>query len=176
MAASLPGMRTAVVAVVFAGCVLAGCGEEMQEAASKPAANTQPEQKPAAAKKKKAKRTFVKVMKTRYGKILVDGKGRALYLFDKEKSRKSECYGACAKAWPVFHARGKPKAGKGIQQKLLGTSKRKDGRSMVTYNGHPLYYYVTDKAPGEVTCQNVDEFGGLWLVVAPSGNAIRSAR
>jgi predicted lipoprotein with Yx(FWY)xxD motif len=126
----------------------------------------------AAAPAKKARGTYVKVRKTDYGRILTDGKGRALYLFDKEKTPRAQCYEACAAAWPVFYARGEPKAGKGVKQSKLGSTGRRGGRSQVTYNGHPLYYYVTDKAPGQVTCQNVFEYGGKWLVVAPSGRAI----
>ena len=66
--------------------------------------------------------------------------------------------GACAKAWPYF-AKGCSLAGKGVRQSLLGTSRRRDARRQVSYNGRPLYYYVRDKKPGQVLCQNVDEFG-----------------
>ena len=117
--------------------------------------------------------TTVKVMQTRYGRILVDGSGRALYLFTKEGGPKARCYGGCAQAWPVFYARGEVRAGRGARGDLIGTTRRRGGRRQVTYAGHPLYYYVTDRNPGEVTCQNVVEFGGTWLVVAPSGAAIR---
>src|SRR5687767_6878056 len=98
------------------------------------------------------KTTTVRVMQTRYGRMLVDGKGRALYLFTKEGGPKARCYGACAEAWPVFYARGKLRAGKGAVGDLIGTTRRRDGRRQVTYNGHPLYYYVTDRKSGEVTC------------------------
>ena len=60
----------------------------------------------------------------------------------------------------------------GADRKLIGTTRRRDGRRQVTYRGHPLYYYASDRKPGQVTCQNVAEYGGTWLVVAPSGNAI----
>jgi predicted lipoprotein with Yx(FWY)xxD motif len=129
--------------------------------------STTAEQTPQAGTSKAKRTTTVKVMRTRYGRMLVDGKGRALYLFTKEGSSKAECYGACATAWPVFYARGRLRAGAGADRDLIGTTRRRDGRK------HPLYYYVTDRAPGVVTCQNVVEFGGTWLVVAPSGNAIR---
>lgn len=107
-----------------------------------------------------------------YGKILTDTKGRTLYLFTKEKSSKSECYGACAKAWPPFFTKGKPKAGKGVTASKLGTTKRTDGKTLVTYDDHPLYYYVDEAKAGQVLCQGVDEFGGVWYVVSPSGDAI----
>ena len=165
-------MRGGSVTIVLAACLVAGCGGDMEQAAA-PAPKKEDKPAAAPATKKSGRSTYVKVRKTDYGRILTDGRGRALYLFEKEKTTRSECYGACAKAWPVFYAKGEPKAGKGLKQKLLGTTKRADGRSVVTYNGHPLYYYVTDTKPGQVTCQNVDEYGGKWLVVAPSGKAVR---
>jgi predicted lipoprotein with Yx(FWY)xxD motif len=57
--------------------------------------------------------------------------------------------------------------------KLVGTTRTDDGRLQATYRGHPLYYYVGDRAPGEVKCQAVFEFGGYWYVVRASGNAVR---
>ncbi len=74
-------------------------------------------------------------------------------------------------AWPPLLAKGKPRAGDGARKGLLGTTRRRDGRLQVTYAGHPLYYYVED-APGRILCHNVDEFGGLWLVVKPNGSAV----
>jgi predicted lipoprotein with Yx(FWY)xxD motif len=115
----------------------------------------------------------VKLLKTRFGRILVTGKGLTLYLFDKEKTRQSECYDDCATAWPPYLTGGKPVAGKDVKQKLLGTTTRTDGTKQVTYKGHPLYRYHNEDQAGEVLCQNVSEFGGLWLVVNRKGNAIR---
>jgi len=114
------------------------------------------------------------VRRTRYGRILFDGRGRALYAFTRDRRRgRSQCYGACAKAWPVYLAKGRLLAGKGVRQSLIGTTRRRDGRRQVAYNGRPLYYYVGDKSPGQVLCQNVDEFGGTWLVVRPNGQLVR---
>jgi len=114
------------------------------------------------------------VRNTRYGTILFDGGGRALYGFTRDRrGGPSQCYGACATAWPVHYAKGQLRASAGVKQSLLGTTKRRDGRLQVTYNGWPLYYYIDDRSPGQVTCQNVDEFGGLWLVVRPSGQLVR---
>ncbi len=110
---------------------------------------------------------------SQYGSILFDSEQRAIYLFDKESSESSQCYGACAEAWPPVLTEGEPRAGAGLDPKLLGTTDRNDGSTQVTYGGHPLYYYVDDP-PGEVLCHNVDEFGGLWLVVEPrSGEAVQ---
>jgi predicted lipoprotein with Yx(FWY)xxD motif len=111
---------------------------------------------------------------TRFGRILFDGRGRALYGFTRDRrGGPSQCHGACARAWPVYFAPGKLRAGEGVKRSRIGTTRRPDGRRQVTYNGWPLYYYVGDRSPGQVLCQNVDEFGGTWLVVRPSGGLVR---
>ena len=108
-----------------------------------------------------------------YGRILLDGKGFALYAFTRDGRGRSQCTGACARAWPPYIARGPLRAATGVAAKGLGVTKRADGRKQVTFDGRPLYYYVGDRRPGQVLCQNVDEFGGLWLVVRPSGRLVR---
>ena len=111
---------------------------------------------------------------SRYGRVLFDGKGRALYAFTRDhRGGKSRCYGDCARAWPVYYKRATLTARSGVKRALLGTVRRKDGRLQVTYNGWPLYYYVGDTRAGQISCQNVREFGGTWLVVSPSGRLVR---
>jgi predicted lipoprotein with Yx(FWY)xxD motif len=117
-----------------------------------------------------AKGAKVTVVDSDYGRVIANGKGEAFYLFDKEDTKKAECYGACASVWPPVLTKGKPRAGNGVKAGLLGTTKRANGKLQVTYAGHPLYYYVDD-APGTILCHDVDEFGGLWLVVKPNGQA-----
>jgi predicted lipoprotein with Yx(FWY)xxD motif len=118
--------------------------------------------------------TTLTVRNSRFGRILFDGRGRVLYAFTRDgRGAGSRCTGACAEAWPVFVATGRPVAGTGARQSLVGTTKRRDGRRQVTYGGRPLYYYVGDKAPGQILCQDVDEFGGTWLVVRPNGELVR---
>jgi predicted lipoprotein with Yx(FWY)xxD motif len=113
------------------------------------------------------------VRQTRYGRILFDGKRRVLYGFTRDRrGGPSRCYGACATAWPVYYSKGTLEAGNGVKQSLLGTTRRRDGRRQVTYNGWPLYYYAHE-GPLEVRCQNVAGFGGLWLVVRPNGTLVR---
>ena len=106
------------------------------------------------------------------GEVLFDDSDRAIYLFDKEKSERSECFGECAEAWPPVLTEGDPQAGGGANAGLLGTIERDDGTTQVTYNGHPLYYWVNDPA-GQVLCNGVDEFGGVWLAVEPNGDAVQ---
>jgi predicted lipoprotein with Yx(FWY)xxD motif len=107
-----------------------------------------------------------------FGKVLFDARGFVLYAFTKDR-RQSACSGTCAKAWPPYVARGRLRAGAGVKMALLGTIGRPDGTQQVTYAGRPLYYYVGDKRPGQILCQNVSEFGGLWLIVRPSGKLVR---
>jgi predicted lipoprotein with Yx(FWY)xxD motif len=106
------------------------------------------------------------------GRILVDSKGITLYDFAKDKGTASTCYGACAALWPPVTTKGKPVAGRGARTSLLGTTKRKDGKVEVTYNGHPLYYFVTDKKPGQTTGQGVNQFGAPWWVLSAAGKEI----
>jgi predicted lipoprotein with Yx(FWY)xxD motif len=108
-----------------------------------------------------------------YGRILFDGRGFVLYAFTHDPRGRSTCSGDCAKAWPPYVVRGRPSAGPGVNAKLLGTTTRRDGSKQVTYAGRPLYYYVGDRKPKQILCQNVREFGGLWLVVRPSGAPVR---
>jgi predicted lipoprotein with Yx(FWY)xxD motif len=116
----------------------------------------------------------VKAADSRFGTVLFDGKGRVLYLFTKDRREsRSRCYGGCAEAWPPAMTRGKPRAGAGVERGKLGTTKRRSGKRQLTYNGHPLYYYVGDTRPGQILCQDVAEFGGVWYVVAPDGTAVK---
>lgn len=121
-------------------------------------------------------RTKVAVAKTALGRILVDGKGIALYDFPPDKGTTSVCYGACATLWPPLLTHGKPIAGPGVRASLLGTTRRKDGKLEVTYNGHPLYYWVGDHKPGQTTGQGIDQFGGPWWVLSPAGREIHRRR
>lgn len=114
----------------------------------------------------------VHLAKTRLGTILVDGRGITLYDFVKDKSTASACYGACAALWPPLITHGRPVAGPGVRASLLGTTKRKDGKLEVTYGGHPLYYFVSDRKPGQTTGQGVSQFGGPWWVLSPTGKEI----
>ena len=108
-----------------------------------------------------------------YGQVLFDGRGFVLYAFDKDPRGRSVCRGACAKAWPPYLVRGPLRGRAGVKASLVGTTRRSNGTRQVTYAGRPLYYYVGDKKPRQILCQNVSEFGGLWLVMRPSGKLVR---
>ena len=108
------------------------------------------------------------------GTILVDGKGRSLYLWNADKGDKSMCSGACAQAWPPLIASGAPKAGPGVKASLLGTTTRADGTREVTYAGHPLYLFSGDTQPGQTAGQGSNAFGAPWWVVSSAGKALTS--
>jgi predicted lipoprotein with Yx(FWY)xxD motif len=117
-------------------------------------------------------REMVTAGSSRYASILFDGRGFVLYAFTRDVKGRSSCAGACAAAWPPYLA-ASPAAGKGTTGSLIGTTRRADGNLQVTYAGRPLYYYVGDRSPGEILCQNVEEFGGRWLVLRVDGGLVR---
>ena len=103
------------------------------------------------------------------GNILSDGEGRTLYLFTRDERNKSNCSGACLQRWPALLTVGDPKAGEGLDARLLGATKRDDGATQVTYNSWPLYYFAADDKPGDTKGQNV---GGIWFVLSAAGRAV----
>src|SRR5438045_1413134 len=156
------------VAVLSLTAVLAGCGSATPTMSSAPApaaAKSDPSPRPA----RPSGGPSVKVARSAYGRILFDGHRRALYLFTRDSGATSHCYGACAASWPPYLVKRTPAAGQGTPEKLLGLTRRRDGRRQATFAGHPLYYYVGDRRPGQVLCQNVAEFGGTWLVLSSRG-------
>jgi predicted lipoprotein with Yx(FWY)xxD motif len=108
------------------------------------------------------------------GTFLVDGNGRALYLWDADHGSKSTCSGACAQAWPPVTTTGTPKASGAVKASLLGTTKRADGSSEVTYAGHPLYTFAGDTQAGQTNGQGSNGFGAPWWVVTPAGKALQN--
>jgi predicted lipoprotein with Yx(FWY)xxD motif len=106
------------------------------------------------------------------GEILVNSQGRTLYLFKRDSGAMSACTGACASNWPPLRATGKPTVGTGAKTSIVATSPRSDGKSQVTYNGHPLYLFEGDKKPGDTNGEGLTAFGGGWFAVSPAGNQV----
>jgi predicted lipoprotein with Yx(FWY)xxD motif len=106
------------------------------------------------------------------GTIVVDGEGLTLYILTADEQGPSTCYDDCAGAWPPFTTDGDPQAQAGVDASLLGTTDRDDGTTQVTYGGWPLYYFIQDAAPGDVTGQGIVGFGGTWWVIGPDGMPI----
>ena len=186
--------KGAVVAVAIAlAVILAGCGSgggaassssataSSKAASSSPAKSSSPSSSGSASSPASTggastsssaagTATVAAARRAGLGMILVDSKGRTLYLFTPDKHGRSACYGACAKAWPPLT--GKPKASKGVSASKLGTITRKDGSTQVTYDGHPLYYFASDKKPGDTKGEELKGFGGEWYVVSPAGHEV----
>lgn len=114
----------------------------------------------------------VKLGHSSLGRIIVDSRGRTLYLFAHDRHGKSSCYGMCAAYWPPLITHGKPRAILGARGALIGTARRKDGRMQVTYNRHPLYTFAKDTKRGQTSGEEVNAFGALWYVVSPAGAKI----
>jgi predicted lipoprotein with Yx(FWY)xxD motif len=173
--------RPLLILIACAG-LAAGCGSEESEepsaasggAETSPAAEREsageaadPQEAPASAGPRRGPR--VKLRDSQFGPVLFDGRDRALYLFTRDPRNKTRCYGACAEAWPPFYAKGRPRAGRGVDRSLLGRIERRDGRRQVTYKGQALYFYVDDPR-GQVLCNDVFEFGGTWYALDADGN------
>jgi predicted lipoprotein with Yx(FWY)xxD motif len=165
--------RTATLLLSSGLLVLAGCGDNgggsNGSSTPPPAESTAAATAPAPATPKPARTgTQIVLGDSQFGSMLYDSRKQAIYIFEKDPTNKTVCYGDCATAWPPVYTTGEPRAAKGVKQSLLGTVKRRDGRSQVTYAGHPLYFYVNE-GPGEVRCHNVFLNGGTWWVVGPDG-------
>jgi predicted lipoprotein with Yx(FWY)xxD motif len=171
-----------LISVVAIALLLTGCGSDDPEdetASDTPTSespSSTPSDEPAEpadtppTEKQPATGTVVTTADSEFGEMLFDKSGQAIYLFDKETSSEAACYDACAEAWPPVLTEGDPQPQGGVTGRLLGTTKRADGSTQVTYGGHPLYYYAHE-GKNEVLCHNVSEYGGLWLVVTPTGEA-----
>ena len=117
----------------------------------------------------------VAVANTALGRVLVNGRGGTLYLFEKDKHGKSACSGKCAGFWPPLITSGKPLATAGAKASLLGTTRRADGRLQVTYNHHPLYTFVKDTRKGQTNGEGLNVFGAEWYAVSTAGAKIEKS-
>jgi predicted lipoprotein with Yx(FWY)xxD motif len=158
------------IAALAAGA-FAGCGSSDSSAKDDPVVSAEGSAALTAAAAK-VKGPKLKTVSSDYGRILSNGRGRALYLFTADRGKTSDCSGDCATAWPPYIVKSKPVAGSGAKAGLIGTTRRSDGKLQATYAGHPVYFYEGDNEPGEVLCQAVDEFGGYWYVLRGNGKAV----
>jgi predicted lipoprotein with Yx(FWY)xxD motif len=165
-------MRRAILMSATTGAVIAllaaGCGGNSKPATAAGSPTTTAGSPTTTA----ASGTTVAVQTSKLGKILVDDRGRTLYLFEKDKGPMSTCSGACATAWPPVITTGAPQAGSGASAAELATTARDDGMMQVVYHGHPLYRYTGDSKAGDTTGQGLNQFGAEWFVLAPSGDKI----
>ena len=145
-------LHAVVVGALGLALMAAGCGGAMPSSNGGPAT--------------------VKLMQTQFGRFLVDGQGHTVYLFQKDEKGESYCNGACAAVWPPLETSSKP-SGSGIDTAALGTIKRDDGETQVTYRGHPLYYYAADAStPGKTKGEDIEQFGAGWYLVGAHGQPV----
>ena len=159
-------MKRALVPVIAAGAaaLVAGCGGGGSSHGSA-AVGSAPS---------KSRGTAVDVRSSKLGRILVNGSGRTLYLFEKDKGPMSTCFGACASAWPPATTAARPVAGPGLASAKLTEVARKGGARQLVYNGHPLYFYAGDQGPGQTNGEGLRQFGAEWYVLSPAGNKVET--
>ncbi len=173
-------MKTVSLLLSIGLLALAGCGGDGDGSDSNPssgATDTEADTTTAVNERnggseKSPKGTAVALGDSEFGQILFDSKRQAIYIFERDEKSKSNCYGDCAEAWPPVFTEGEPRAGKGVDRSLLGTTKRRDGKLQITYADKPLYYYAHE-GPGEVKCHNVNLNGGFWWVLGPDGERLQ---
>ena len=159
-------------ALAAVGVLAAGCGSNGSGSGSGSGSGGYGSSGTAPASGEASSVATVSATSTSLGMILVDGNGRTLYLFEKDQPNQSACAGACVAAWPVDQSSGTPKAGSDATASLLGTIKRSDNTTQVTYNKHPLYYFARDSQAGQHNGQGINAFGAVWFVVTPAGAAV----
>jgi predicted lipoprotein with Yx(FWY)xxD motif len=165
-------MKPLLLTLLACAGLAAGCGDSDEPGPQVASSDQREAAEPDAAEPKPAARRRgprVRLRDSQLGRVLFDGRDRALYLFTRDPKRKTRCYGSCAEAWPPFYAKGRPRAGRGVDRSLLGTIERRDGRRQVTYKGQALYFYVDDPK-GQVLCNDIVEFGGTWYAVDAEGS------
>lgn len=160
-----------MVVVPIAALLAAACGSSSHNATTK--ANTSTSSAPSSSS---AKATISTRTIKPYGAVLVNSAGHTLYVFSPDKAKKVTCVSTCATIWPPtkLPAGSKPAAAGQVKASLLGSDPNPSGGRVVTYNGWPLYSYVTDTAPGVAHGQGLKLSGGLWYVISPSGTVIKS--
>ncbi len=156
--------------VVAAAAILSGCGggsTKPTTATSSPGSSANPATK------------FSIASVSGVGSVVVDGKGRTVYILTSDGNTNVPCTDAsgCTKLWPDLplpNGASAAKAGSGIKASLLGTKKLSDGETYPTYNGWLMYEYAADTGPGQANGQGIKSFGGTWYVLNASGTPVTS--
>jgi predicted lipoprotein with Yx(FWY)xxD motif len=169
-------MKRTLISLAACSAILAGCADDAEPMRDEPAGRRQSADREMVATEGRVAEAAarprgprVRLRDSQLGRVLFDGRNRALYIFTRDVRNRSRCYGECAVAWPPFLAKERPRAAPGVRQSLLGRIRRRDGSRQVTYKGQPLYFYVDDPR-GQVLCNDVPEFGGTWYALNARGN------
>jgi predicted lipoprotein with Yx(FWY)xxD motif len=151
----------ALLLLLGAGSILAACGGPVTTLTSPPTTDDA---------------LALTTQRSPAGPILATGSGFTLYDFGPDSTNHSTCVNAgCVFQWPPLEVTGPVRVGPGVNRALLGTVRRPDGSTQLSYNGHPLYTYILDTKPGWITGQGIDQDGGPWYVLDPAGNEIRTS-
>ena len=118
---------------------------------------------------RRSQRATVAISGSELGRVLVDGRGRTLYLFERTSTARAPAPVPCADRMAAADRIGQAARVGRSKASLLGTTKRADGRLQVTYNHHPLYTFIKDTREGPDGRENLDAFGAEWYAVSPDG-------
>jgi predicted lipoprotein with Yx(FWY)xxD motif len=164
---------SAVLGVSVGVALLAACSSAASSSSTPAASSTS--STPAAAASGSTTALVITTKSSSAGDFLTNGSGQAIYMWTKDSMNASACSGACASAWPPVTATGALTAAGGVNKADLSTFARSDGTKQVAYDGHPLYYFVGDSKPGEISGQGSDGFGAKWWLVNTAGTAITTS-
>jgi predicted lipoprotein with Yx(FWY)xxD motif len=156
--------------------VLAACGSSASPAAtgSTPPSSSGSTVPAAQQSSAAAGGVVISTHKTSRGTVLTNAKGDTLYWFAIDTPTTSKCNGSCATYWPPVIGTATAAAGTSLPGKL-GTITRSNGQVQATYNGHPLYTYAADTAPGQIKGNGLNASGGLWWAMTPTGAKLGAA-
>jgi predicted lipoprotein with Yx(FWY)xxD motif len=164
-------------APILAGGValLAACGSSASPSSSAPPA-TGGSSSPATSQQggTTASTVTITTHSTGKGTVLATASGKTIYWFAIDTPTTSNCNGVCISYWPPVLGNAVAASGTTLPHGF-GTITRSDGKVQVTYNGHPLYTYVSDTAPGQISGNGLNISGGLWYAMTPSGAKLGAA-
>jgi predicted lipoprotein with Yx(FWY)xxD motif len=172
---SHPRLGATALSLTALALIVAGCGGSSTTSSTSSSQPTTTSATNAGSSSGAAAAAVSTASTPKLGTIIVNSSGMALYDFQKDTATKSACYGSCAKIWPPLTTSSAPKAAGGVEASKLGTIRRTDGTTQVTYNGHPLYTYTADMSLGEVNGNGITSFGGSWHALQPSGSEATSS-
>jgi predicted lipoprotein with Yx(FWY)xxD motif len=165
-------MRSKVLAALFVvGLVaVAACGDDSDDDSSDDSPETTEQEAPDTDAEESAGPATVAVGETGLGEVLVDAEGKTLYLYANDEGTTTAVSGGLLEAWPPLTVESEEVVGgEGVDEAKLGTAEQADGRLWVTYNGHLLYRFSGDAAPGDTSGQAL---GGVWYALTPAGEQV----
>lgn len=162
----------AVLVLTVVALLAAGCGSSNKTTTS--TASTTPATSATSAPATPAGTEITTAAVSGVGTVLVNAQGKTLYIFEPDHAKTVTCIAGCAAVWPPVKLTGSKAVGEGVvKASLLGSATDPSGGKVVTYDGWPLYTYVADGSPGTATGEGIDQSGGLWYVISPTGTVVK---